>query len=1128
MHGTKRATQAYGALGRVPAWLVLLSIAWCTAAYGQGRPDIVWMGGGHGAGVASIAMSADGGRIATASFDTTVKVFNASSGLLERTFLGHNVAAQAVAFLPNGVHAVSGGGEGTAKIWNVQTGQVLHTLAGHDGPVNTVAVSSDGSLIATGGADGTIKIWSANNGNLIRTLSGHTGWVYGLTFSPDGSILASGASDGVIALWNPANGSLLGVLLGHTGAVLSLDISPDGTKLASGGTDDSVRIWNLSDGSLVSTFTDQTLYVYAVAFSPDGTKLASAAGEGTVLIRNVADGSVLQTMLTYAGALSLAFAPSGTVLYVGLDNGGVTIWNPEDGSLTGWLTRHWGSVNGVSIAQNGSVAVSAGEDGTAVVHDVATGATLRRIAAHTETIEDVAISPDGMLICTASDDYTAAIWNAADGTKLHNLTGHTDTVLCVAFAPDGTLVATGGTDATIRIWNVNTGTQVGVLTGHVGSVRDVAFSPDGAYIASGSADGTVRLWRVADGTQLWQASAGATVMAVAFSPDGTSVLLGTVTFGGSTLQLRSAANGTLIVAAAQSTETVRSVAFSPDGLLVVTGGEYENEGRLQFWQANNLALLQTFDEETGTCLGSLGVMSVGVTPDNQGVIYGRFDGTVVRTDNPYWPLPTETSVAETTAQIAEMTTLRASLSVALSGGPIMGKSLSFSVAGTQVGSGVTDALGQATFEYRIPEELGVGDEVIGAAFAGDEAYEASEGSAPLHITRANTAIIVTDIAGILGDDINLRAQLIRTTDDGRLSGRVLSFTVESTFVGTAVTDIEGKAELDYTIPIGTGAGSRMITVTFEGDVNHKECTAYGSLSALKRPTEMTVLDRSARIGEVVQLFAQVTFRGGGVEGLTVLFRLEGTEVSSSVTDASGTATGGYYVPEALGVGTHVIEAVFEGTSVYEASSAQATLTVVRTPTMVFVPELSRTVGFEGTTILRGYLYRTTDRAGLAGRPVRFIIGGVVVDSAITDDTGRATGYYQVPSSATSGDIIVRCVFDGDNTYSGSEGSGLLRLTIQKVGTYLWVLPRLGVRGSSTYLRGYLRRVTDYAWLPGKTLAAYVDGTFVGSDVTNDSGRASVFYRIPSSLSPGYHVITMTFDGDSQYFGTSGNADLLVL
>ena len=88
---------------------------------------------------------------------------------------------------------------------------------------------------------------------------------------------------------------------------------------------------------------------------------------------------------------------------------------------------------------------------------------------------------------------------------------------------------TGSWDNTARLWEVATGKQLGTALQHQRSVLAVAFSPDGKTVLTGSDDNTARLWEAATGKQLGsslQDQSG--VCAVAFSPDGKTVLTGSM------------------------------------------------------------------------------------------------------------------------------------------------------------------------------------------------------------------------------------------------------------------------------------------------------------------------------------------------------------------------------------------------------------------------------------------------------------------------------------------------------------------------------------------------------------------------------------------------------------------------
>ena len=73
---------------------------------------------GHTARVSCLAFSPDGTRIATASLDSTIKIWETRSGREVLTLRGHTAGVLCVAFSPDGSKIVSGGIDNTARIWD--------------------------------------------------------------------------------------------------------------------------------------------------------------------------------------------------------------------------------------------------------------------------------------------------------------------------------------------------------------------------------------------------------------------------------------------------------------------------------------------------------------------------------------------------------------------------------------------------------------------------------------------------------------------------------------------------------------------------------------------------------------------------------------------------------------------------------------------------------------------------------------------------------------------------------------------------------------------------------------------------------------------------------------------------
>ncbi|MBI4615485.1 MAG: protein kinase [Planctomycetes bacterium] len=161
-----------------------------------------------------------------------------------RRLSGHEAAISVVAWSPDGKRLASGSYDNTIRLRDGETGRAIATLEGHRDDVNSIAFSPDGKRLASGSDDNTVRLWDGETGRAIATLEGHGDIVWSVAFSPDGKILASGSNDKTVRLWDGETGRSVATLGGHAGWVTSVAFSPDGNRLASGSYDNTVRLWD--------------------------------------------------------------------------------------------------------------------------------------------------------------------------------------------------------------------------------------------------------------------------------------------------------------------------------------------------------------------------------------------------------------------------------------------------------------------------------------------------------------------------------------------------------------------------------------------------------------------------------------------------------------------------------------------------------------------------------------------------------------------------------------------------------------------------------------------------------------------------------------------------------------------
>jgi WD40 repeat protein len=554
--------------------IAICSLLWPVATQAVPTPQMV-LQSGHSNQIRSIRFSPNG-RLAASVDGDELKLWNAVSGELIRTWDAHLYGACDAVFSPDGRTLVVASVEKGLSLWDVQSGQSRGSFSSPEA-CGSVCFSPDGKwVIAASGhshlLSGKIFIWNWQSHRLIRSLRGEPSpFVNNLGQSV---IHNMGVTSDSQTIWLRATDQLMNWQLssGKKGRSVKFEEdtlvvpSPDGKSLAvAPGWPLTIQMLDASGKRKIweYKFEDQDFFLpQGITFSPDGRFLLVTLSQGNTFI--VLDRKTGKIVKQWRGSQDLhnepallAFSPDGQRLGIGRRDAGYvqfTTWPQLRGLTSPAEPRN--SIIDSGASRDGSILAWLQNDDAVAVWDVKRGRQIKMLSLNKPTgpgyfhFGELELSPDGKTVYVQAREELRAIdiatgkelWHRFNYATMQARPGSEEEnsppdFASLSLSGDGKVLASIYNEGPLRCWEASTGRWLLPAPGKGEPLytfdQTIRVSPDGKWVGIGSSEDFSRPSTKPQPLQIIDVATqrnvrsldGVSARPIAFSFDGKSLLV---------------------------------------------------------------------------------------------------------------------------------------------------------------------------------------------------------------------------------------------------------------------------------------------------------------------------------------------------------------------------------------------------------------------------------------------------------------------------------------------------------------------------------------------------------------------------------------------------------------------------
>ncbi|XP_052196112.1 WD40 repeat-containing protein HOS15 isoform X2 [Diospyros lotus] len=173
---------------------------------GENRPFKTFSG--HQGEVNCVKWDPTGSLLASCSDDITAKIWSIKQDKHAHDLREHTKEIYTIRWSPTGpgtnnpnkqLLLASASFDSTVKLWDVELGRLICSLNGHRDPVYSIAFSPNGDYLASGSLDKSLHVWSLKEGKIVKTYTGNGG-IFEVCWNKEGDKIAACSADNTVCV----------------------------------------------------------------------------------------------------------------------------------------------------------------------------------------------------------------------------------------------------------------------------------------------------------------------------------------------------------------------------------------------------------------------------------------------------------------------------------------------------------------------------------------------------------------------------------------------------------------------------------------------------------------------------------------------------------------------------------------------------------------------------------------------------------------------------------------------------------------------------------------------------------------------------------------------------------------